>query len=256
MLTPPAREAPRCSSGATRRPGCAASTTAGSSTPRAPASTCRRSRPNRTSRTRCASAPTRRTSRGGIVWTYMGPKETMPPFRDLGSESLPPEQWRASKSLRDCNWVQGLEGNLDTSHISLPAPCHALERLAGRRTDPPATRRTTDDAGYCGRTTRRPTSRSKTPGTASATPACARRPTAHATRASRDFIHALPDLRRSLAGGRRQLHHDGADRRQRTGASRRAVGERDEPRQSAPTARLAAHRGAYRSTGRLAGRGA
>src|SRR5262245_32042474 len=54
---------------------------------------------------------------GGIVWTYMGPRETMPAFRDFGSESMPREEWRASKIKGLCNWVQGLEGNIDTSHI-------------------------------------------------------------------------------------------------------------------------------------------
>ena len=55
---------------------------------------------------------------GGVVWTYMGPAEKMTPFRDLGSDGLEPEQWFASKILSECNWVQGLEGNLDTVHIS------------------------------------------------------------------------------------------------------------------------------------------
>jgi phthalate 4,5-dioxygenase oxygenase subunit len=55
---------------------------------------------------------------GGIVWTYMGPHDRMPPFRDFGTESLPREQWRASKTQTYCNFVQALEGNLDTAHIS------------------------------------------------------------------------------------------------------------------------------------------
>jgi phthalate 4,5-dioxygenase len=55
---------------------------------------------------------------GGIVWTYMGPKETMTPFRDLGFESLKPEQWHASKVLSTCSWIQGLEGNIDSSHTA------------------------------------------------------------------------------------------------------------------------------------------
>jgi nitrite reductase/ring-hydroxylating ferredoxin subunit len=55
---------------------------------------------------------------GGIVWTYMGPAETMRPFRNLGSDDVPRERWRASKVISYCNWVQGLEGNIDTTHIS------------------------------------------------------------------------------------------------------------------------------------------
>jgi phthalate 4,5-dioxygenase len=55
---------------------------------------------------------------GGIVWAYMGPKETMTPFRDFGTEGLEPEKVFASKVFWDCNWVQSLEGNVDTAHIS------------------------------------------------------------------------------------------------------------------------------------------
>ncbi len=55
---------------------------------------------------------------GGIVWTYMGPPDRMQPFRDFGSDSLPAEQWRTSKVISYCNWVQSMEGNLDTVHIS------------------------------------------------------------------------------------------------------------------------------------------
>ncbi len=55
---------------------------------------------------------------GGIVWTYMGPKEKQLPFRDFGSDSMPKDQWRAGKLLSYCNFVQAMEGNMDTAHIS------------------------------------------------------------------------------------------------------------------------------------------
>ena len=55
---------------------------------------------------------------GGIVWAYMGPPETMPPFRDLGTEAIEPDKARAAKQITYCNWIQALEGNIDTSHIS------------------------------------------------------------------------------------------------------------------------------------------
>ncbi len=68
------------------------------------------------SKVRVLAYPTHES--GGVVWTYMGPPEKMTPFRDFGSDALKPEQWQASKILSECNWVQGLEGNLDTVHIS------------------------------------------------------------------------------------------------------------------------------------------
>ncbi|MCI2419556.1 Rieske 2Fe-2S domain-containing protein [Saccharopolyspora sp. K220] len=65
---------------------------------------------------RLKSYPTHES--GGIVWTYMGPPEKMTPFRDFGTETLAPEHVSATKLHTTCNWVQAMEGNLDTSHIS------------------------------------------------------------------------------------------------------------------------------------------
>lgn len=55
---------------------------------------------------------------GGIVWTYMGPPETMTPFRDFGTESLPAEHIQATKLHTPCNYLQAMEGNMDSAHIS------------------------------------------------------------------------------------------------------------------------------------------
>jgi nitrite reductase/ring-hydroxylating ferredoxin subunit len=65
---------------------------------------------------RVLSYPTHES--GGTVWTYMGPPDKMQPFRNLGSEDLPVDLWRATKVISHCNWMQGLEGNIDTTHIS------------------------------------------------------------------------------------------------------------------------------------------
>jgi phthalate 4,5-dioxygenase oxygenase subunit len=55
--------------------------------------------------------------RGGVVWTYMGPSETPPPLPDLEANQLPEEQCLVSAYQRECNWLQGLEGDVDTAHI-------------------------------------------------------------------------------------------------------------------------------------------
>ncbi|TCK24339.1 Rieske 2Fe-2S domain-containing protein [Pseudonocardia endophytica] len=55
---------------------------------------------------------------GGIVWTYMGPPDTMTPFRDFGTESLPEDLRVAAKLQCYCSWLQTMEGNVDTAHIS------------------------------------------------------------------------------------------------------------------------------------------
>ena len=56
--------------------------------------------------------------RAGLVWTYMGPRETPPPLPDLEFTLLPDDHVSIGKNLQDCNWMQGLEGNIDSSHLS------------------------------------------------------------------------------------------------------------------------------------------
>ena len=74
---------------------------------------------------------------GGIVWTYMGPKESMTPFRDFGTESLPKEHVFAAKLHSTCNWVQAMEGNLDTSHISWLHQFNGIDDIPDDGSDKP-----------------------------------------------------------------------------------------------------------------------
>jgi phthalate 4,5-dioxygenase oxygenase subunit len=55
---------------------------------------------------------------GGIAWAYMGPAETMTPLPDYGHHGPKETEIPATKMLASANWVQVLEGNLDTAHIS------------------------------------------------------------------------------------------------------------------------------------------
>src|SRR5712692_1425329 len=50
--------------------------------------------------------------RNGVIWTYMGPREVPPPLPDI----LPnlDEECRVNKSMRECNYLQALEGDIDT----------------------------------------------------------------------------------------------------------------------------------------------
>jgi phthalate 4,5-dioxygenase oxygenase subunit len=54
----------------------------------------------------------------GMVWTYMGPAELMPPPPDYELTRAPGTHRFVSKTLEACNWLQALEGGLDTSHSS------------------------------------------------------------------------------------------------------------------------------------------
>jgi phthalate 4,5-dioxygenase oxygenase subunit len=55
--------------------------------------------------------------RNDIIWTYMGPRPTPPPLPDIEPNMLPPGEYTIQKVLRECNWFQGLEGDVDTSHL-------------------------------------------------------------------------------------------------------------------------------------------
>jgi len=56
--------------------------------------------------------------RAGMVWIYMGPAQERPAPPDLEWCTLPPEQVFVSKRLQECNWLQAMEGGIDTSHVS------------------------------------------------------------------------------------------------------------------------------------------
>jgi phthalate 4,5-dioxygenase len=53
---------------------------------------------------------------GGYVWTYMGPPESVPPTPDFELVRAPATHRHVSKMLEDCNYLQALEGGMDTSH--------------------------------------------------------------------------------------------------------------------------------------------
>ena len=68
------------------------------------------------SRTSIKSYPT--LERGGVVWTYMGPAAQMPPPPDYEWTRAPESHRHVSKSQQSCNYLQALEGGLDTAHAS------------------------------------------------------------------------------------------------------------------------------------------
>jgi phthalate 4,5-dioxygenase oxygenase subunit len=74
---------------------------------------------------------------GGIVWTYMGPAESMPVFRDFGTETIPKEAITVSKEFLACNWVQALDGELDSAHISNLHSFNAMSEIPPDGTDEP-----------------------------------------------------------------------------------------------------------------------
>ncbi|MFV3126168.1 Rieske 2Fe-2S domain-containing protein [Niveispirillum sp. KHB5.9] len=55
---------------------------------------------------------------GGAVWVYMGPKEKQPAFPAFENTLVPAGQNYVARWLQRTNWSQGLEGEIDSSHIS------------------------------------------------------------------------------------------------------------------------------------------
>src|SRR5687768_9986244 len=52
----------------------------------------------------------------GVVWAYMGPRERMPAFREWEWMQAAPEQLGVTKIYQDCNYLQGVEGSIDSAH--------------------------------------------------------------------------------------------------------------------------------------------
>ncbi len=56
--------------------------------------------------------------RGGVLWTYMGDPADTPPAPAHDWAMLPAGHVYASKRIQDCNWLQSMEGGLDSIHSS------------------------------------------------------------------------------------------------------------------------------------------
>jgi phenylpropionate dioxygenase-like ring-hydroxylating dioxygenase large terminal subunit len=56
--------------------------------------------------------------RGGLIWVYMGARAEAPPMPMIEATRLPEEELNIQFVLRECNWMQALEGDIDTSHFS------------------------------------------------------------------------------------------------------------------------------------------
>lgn len=66
---------------------------------------------------------------GDILWTYMGDPATTPPLPEYEFALVPSSQTFTSKRFQESNWLQALEGGIDSSHVSF---LHA----SGLKSDP------------------------------------------------------------------------------------------------------------------------
>jgi phthalate 4,5-dioxygenase len=55
--------------------------------------------------------------RNGLIWVYMGARKETPPLPAIEASLLPEAELQISFVQRECNWLQALEGDIDTSHF-------------------------------------------------------------------------------------------------------------------------------------------
>ena len=55
--------------------------------------------------------------RNGLIWVYMGSRKEAPPLPAIEASLLPEAELQISFVQRECNWLQALEGDIDTSHF-------------------------------------------------------------------------------------------------------------------------------------------
>jgi len=67
---------------------------------------------------------------GGIVWAYLGPPERIPAAPKFAWTQVPETHRHVTKVIQECNWLQALEGGLDTSHAPI---MHRLLTDSARR---------------------------------------------------------------------------------------------------------------------------
>ncbi|MPZ14197.1 MAG: Rieske 2Fe-2S domain-containing protein [Chloroflexi bacterium] len=69
--------------------------------------------------------------RGGIVWTFMGPPEHLPPLPDFEYLRVADTHRSVTKVREECNWVQALEGGIDTSHAPILHRAMSSDAVSG-----------------------------------------------------------------------------------------------------------------------------
>ncbi len=56
--------------------------------------------------------------RGGVLWAYMGPPELQPALPEHEWATVPASHRYVSKRWQQCNYLQAMEGGIDSSHVS------------------------------------------------------------------------------------------------------------------------------------------
>jgi phthalate 4,5-dioxygenase len=58
--------------------------------------------------------------RGGVLWVYMGADQANPPpLPQIEFNLVPAENVHISFRVQECNWLQALEGEIDSAHAPI-----------------------------------------------------------------------------------------------------------------------------------------
>jgi phthalate 4,5-dioxygenase oxygenase subunit len=68
---------------------------------------------------------------GDVLWAYLGPDDKRPPEPKFEWTQVPESHRLVTKNWQECNWLQGLEGGIDTAHAPI------LHRRITENTDRP-----------------------------------------------------------------------------------------------------------------------
>jgi phthalate 4,5-dioxygenase len=68
---------------------------------------------------------------GGMIWAYLGPADLQPPMPQLEWTLVPESHRYVHKRIQFCNYLQNVEGEVDSSHVSFLHRNFGRDRLAG-----------------------------------------------------------------------------------------------------------------------------
>ncbi|NCL76956.1 Rieske 2Fe-2S domain-containing protein [Rhodococcus sp. YH1] len=92
--------------------------------------------------------PTREA--GGVVWVYLGVHDDPPAFPQFPFDKVPADHVRALVAETHCNWLQAVEGTLDSSHVSILHQAWLGQSTGslGKAAEDSAPRYESDETGY------------------------------------------------------------------------------------------------------------
>ncbi len=56
---------------------------------------------------------------GDVIWAYLGPEDKKPPLPKFEWTQVPDSHRLVTKNWQECNWLQALEGGIDTAHAPI-----------------------------------------------------------------------------------------------------------------------------------------